>query len=735
MSEIHWKKIATLPGDFSVKVSGGTVAFLEGYEQPPGGAGGITFADCVVRFSTVMPLWARPVSGDPAVEITTTRVVEIIPVTEAIAGTIAPSDWGGTSTSGAVSSSEPDYYYVVVLAGQSNGMAYGEGLPLPETYDRPEARIKQLARRSTVTPGGEACSYNDIIPADHCLHDVQDMSGFNHPKADLTKGQYGCVGQGLHIAKKLLPFMPSDAGILLVPCCRGSSGFTTGTEGSFSESSGATAASAKWGTGKPLYQDLISRTKAALAKNPKNRLLAVVWMQGENDLASGSQQHNGLFTAMVNQYRTDLADYAAQCVSGSADTVPWICGDTTYYWKDTYATQYEAVYGGYKNQEGQNIYFVPFMTDENGANTPTNLPAEDPDIVSVGYYGAASRTKDNWTSSTRNSHFSSWARRGIIADRLASAILTYAGRTTDFISGEMPDTTTSTDNGGSDNGSSTDTGTGDTSAETGDTSVNTGTDDGADNDSRGDDAAGGVSGDATSGGSTEETGSGDIILTADDGTPENQGWTVDGTTVTTTANTRVSDSETLAQNVYSIPKQDSAAWSITHPADAALAGDILTNGGQFFCRFRITDDTSVASQYALGFYWLPSSGTDGITFNRTGSGLIPSLLNLYVQTDSSGNMNLCMHCGTKSASNLKITAIGAFDNNWHTISLAYHGGGTARATLSVDGTSLGDLTLTCAPATAADSDILRMTSITTSATYNIEVESLSVTVNGAAEAA
>ncbi|OVE18760.1 hypothetical protein UQ39_23490, partial [Escherichia coli] len=111
----------------------------------------------------------------------------------------------------------PEYYFVVVLAGQSNGMSYGEGLPLPETYDRPEPRIKQLARRSTVTPGGAACRYNDIIPADHCLHDVQDMSRLNHPKADLSKGQYGTVGQGLHIAKKLLPFIPAKAGILLVP--------------------------------------------------------------------------------------------------------------------------------------------------------------------------------------------------------------------------------------------------------------------------------------------------------------------------------------------------------------------------------------------------------------------------------------------------------------------------------------------------------------------------------------
>ncbi|EOT6445855.1 DUF1737 domain-containing protein, partial [Escherichia coli] len=80
-----------------------------------------------------------------------------------------------TGGEGAVISAtrDPEYYFVVVLAGQSNSMAYGEGLPLPETYDRPDPRIKQLARRSTVTPGGAACKYNDIIPADHCLHDVQ----------------------------------------------------------------------------------------------------------------------------------------------------------------------------------------------------------------------------------------------------------------------------------------------------------------------------------------------------------------------------------------------------------------------------------------------------------------------------------------------------------------------------------------------------------------------------------
>lgn len=85
--------------------------------------------------------------------------------------------------------SVPEWYYVVVLAGQSNAMSYGEGMPLPDSYDAPHPRIKQLARRNTVTPGGKACAFNDIIPADHCLHDVQDMSALNHPNADLSKGR------------------------------------------------------------------------------------------------------------------------------------------------------------------------------------------------------------------------------------------------------------------------------------------------------------------------------------------------------------------------------------------------------------------------------------------------------------------------------------------------------------------------------------------------------------------
>ncbi|EFN7882598.1 hypothetical protein EEK96_13725 [Escherichia coli] len=63
-------------------------------------------------------------------------------------------------------------------------------------------------------------------------------------------------------------------------------------------------------------------------------------------------------------------------------------------------------------------------------------------------------------------------------------------------------------------------------------------------------------------------------------------------------------------------------------------------------------------------------------------------------------------------------------DNWHFISLIYQGGSTARASLAVD------VTLTCSPSTVAV-DTLMLSAITTNTTCNIEVESLSVTVNEA----
>ncbi|EKY6490471.1 DUF1737 domain-containing protein, partial [Escherichia coli] len=532
--------------------------------------------------------------------------------------------------------SDPEYYFVVVLAGQSNGMSYGEGLPLPETYDRPDPRIKQLARRSTVTPGGAACKYNDIIPADHCLHDVQDMSRLNHPKAELSKGQYGTVGQGLHIAKKLLPFIPANAGILLVPCCRGGSAFTTGADGTYSDASGASENSTRWGVDKPLYKDLIGRTKAALKKNPKNVLFAVVWMQGEFDFGGTPVNHAAQFGALVDKFRADLTDMAGQCVGGSAGGVPWICGDTTYFWKQKNESTYQTVYGSYKNKTEKNIHFVPFMTDENGVNVPTNKPEEDPDIPGIGYYGSKWRDSSaTWTSQDRASHFSTWARRGIISDRLATAILVHAGRTAEFITGKQPDMVRPTVPSGE-----------------------------------------GPEREAEAPASKRTL----MSLLASGEDLASQGWRyyhkpAGGDSVNKNiAEAVVSDAGATGGKALQLNKPENHIWFLEHDA-AGQGAELLKKGGRVSVRFKLPGSL-VPNQFALGIYWQLSSLPEGVMLSGEGNDM---LMSFFLQTDTT-NLNAMHH----RKPNAKLDTFGVFDNGWHTLAFEFAGNNSIQVTPVLD---------------------------------------------------
>ncbi|EFU6899790.1 DUF1737 domain-containing protein [Escherichia coli] len=582
--------------------------------------------------------------------------------------------------------SDPEYYFVVVLAGQSNGMSYGEGLPLPETYDRPDPRIKQLARRSTVTPGGAACKYNDIIPADHCLHDVQDMSRLNHPKADLSKGQYGTVGQGLHIAKKLLPFIPANAGILLVPCCRGGSAFTTGADGTYSDASGASENSTRWGVDKPLYKDLIGRTKAALKKNPKNVLFAVVWMQGEFDFGGTPVNHAAQFGALVDKFRADLTDMAGQCVGGSAGGVPWICGDTTYFWKQKNESTYQTVYGSYKNKTEKNIHFVPFMTDENGVNVPTNKPEEDPDIPGIGYYGSKWRDSSaTWTSQDRASHFSTWARRGIISDRLATAILVHAGRTAEFITGKQPDMVRPTVPSGE-----------------------------------------GPEREAEAPASKRTL----MSLLASGEDLASQGWRyyhkpAGGDSVNKNiAEAVVSDAGATGGKALQLNKPENHIWFLEHDA-AGQGAELLKKGGRVSVRFKLPGSL-VPNQFALGIYWQLSSLPEGVTLSGEGNDM---LMSFFLQTDTT-NLNAMHH----RKPNAKLDTFGVFDNGWHTLAFEFAGNNSIQVTPVLDEKRGAAFTLVKSPASGA-ADKLQLTDISKSATYTLLIDSIAVEVNSTDTAA
>lgn len=184
-------------------------------------------------------------------------------------------------------------------------MANGEGIPLPDTLDKQDPAIMQLARRNSVTPGEKNCRYNELI------------------LTDLDKGQYGCVGQGLNIVKALRTHLPEHVRILLVPCCMGEFCIHSERVRIFSPDSGTCNKASLWGSNTPLYMDLISRTKAALDLNSRNILVGVSWQPGEFYLSSLQyDKQPSLFNEMAVAFRDDISSHHAQCINFSEKCVP-----------------------------------------------------------------------------------------------------------------------------------------------------------------------------------------------------------------------------------------------------------------------------------------------------------------------------------------------------------------------------------------------------------------------------
>ncbi|HFT5746730.1 TPA: DUF6645 domain-containing protein, partial [Escherichia coli] len=318
----------------------------------------------------------------------------------------------------------------------------------------------------------------------------------------------------------------------------------------------------------------------------------------------------------------------------------------------------------------------PFMTDSSGANTPTNNPSEDPDIPASGYYGAASRTSANWTSADRASHFSSWARRGIISDRLASAILLHAGRTAELVGGQVvtpPDEKPSPDT---------------------------------------------PSTPSTDGKSVTTLLS--YRAAESDGLLTPQGWGAEGGSAAV-----VDDAGAAGGKALRLTKQAGrSSWFMQH--DAGNGADLLEKGGLISCRFKV-DGVLSANRYALALYWPVSSLPQGVTLEgNAGNNLLASF---YVQSDAT-DLNVMYHKGNADQ-NTKLGSFGAFDNEWHTLGFRFAGNNSIQVTPVIDGQDGAPFMLSQSPVGSFAADKLRVTDITKAATYTVLIESITVEVNNA----
>ena len=170
---------------------------------------------------------------------------------------------------------------IYIAAGQSQIAADQSGGPIDPDYD-------YWIPRCIYIPGFSSATYGTTVgePA-ACVAPIQ-----------MTQQSQG-VSPATTFARTVEPATPLGRNVMILAAAEG------GTR--------LLGAGAEWdpfatGTGGArLYNDMVSRTQAALALNPGNQLKGLIWGQGESD-RSGSfdVDYPPAFTGMLSQLRSDL---------------------------------------------------------------------------------------------------------------------------------------------------------------------------------------------------------------------------------------------------------------------------------------------------------------------------------------------------------------------------------------------------------------------------------------------
>ncbi|WP_445445061.1 sialate O-acetylesterase [Clavibacter sp. km3a] len=185
-------------------------------------------------------------------------------------------------------------YDVVVVLGQSNAQGVGTGWD--PAIDVSVPGLDQLA--------GSGAKAGQIVPAKDSLSHVTTWT---------TSGGVQSVGPGMELGRRLLAEARPGRKVLLVPAAMASTSMTG--DGAYSWNPSDTRSRVN------LFTRALGQVDAALAQDPDNRLVAVVWAQGESDATRTDEQG----------YRTMLLDVVDR-LDARYGAVPFLIGGMVPEW-------------------------------------------------------------------------------------------------------------------------------------------------------------------------------------------------------------------------------------------------------------------------------------------------------------------------------------------------------------------------------------------------------------------
>jgi hypothetical protein len=187
----------------------------------------------------------------------------------------------------------------ILLIGQSNTVGYG--MTFDAVVDVTDSRVRQFA--------GSGTYLNQTIAA---------VDGLYHREQMATR-----VGFGMTFGRLYAQSCPTNRRVTLIPAAMGGTGMftssvTPGTPAGYTYVAAGSWDPTRGAGGIDLLTQAVNSAKAFLALNPKNRITAILWLQGESDLIANTQ---AAYATRLDQLIT-----AVRSEIPGATTTPFIVG-------------------------------------------------------------------------------------------------------------------------------------------------------------------------------------------------------------------------------------------------------------------------------------------------------------------------------------------------------------------------------------------------------------------------
>ena len=249
-------------------------------------------------------------------------------------------------------------YMILCVAGQSNAVGFDES-PVEKDY------MGRFRTRRLWQLGLWGEDNLQIVPLQACAQNYQDMRPYGNPAS--VPGQPGTKGMQLPLGDLLLDRIPEDYDLLVLPCAYGGVGFTVGDTGTYDpQTLRPSEGRLRWGVQSPYYLALKDRLRFVLDRNPENKFLGMVWLQGEFDFEDGEGNIRGFGEMSRDFLETFAREYPGRVYRGDWNRDIWYNVETTYYWY----TQGDCpkIWANYKAWNPGTYVEIPRDTDTNATN-------------------------------------------------------------------------------------------------------------------------------------------------------------------------------------------------------------------------------------------------------------------------------------------------------------------------------------------------------------------------------